>query len=830
MRLLSRLLIGLSVAVSLSAATLGSQVAVAAGPGPLADPAVGPHARDDAAHRTQRLNLAPARTAIIARQARRSATNTGAAAAAAAGSVNPGPLQREVLGFATYWEIGNNASWNYSLLSTVASFGLDLKSDGSFDTTTSGWNGWGSQNLVDTINRAHAAGDRAVVVIKSFNNATLCAITYGSGQTAINNTIAAIRSKSLDGVNVDFEGSNTTCPNGQSLQAGITSFMAQLSFQVHQAVPGSYVSVDTYSGSASWDGGEFNIGQLSPVVDAMFVMAYDMAFGNMSGHAGPNAPLNGWTYNDTTSVSQYLTKAPASKVILGVPYYGYKWSTTTNAAYGAAQPGSSAEADTYSGILGDFSCGAQQLTHNWDSTAQSPWASWWSPATNDPCQGNHNSWRELYYDDATSLGLKYDLVNSNNLQGTGMWALGYDGTSPDLWQALADKFLNPWPGQYHPMAPARILDTRYGIGGHSAPVSSNQAIDVAINGQGGIPANGVAAVVLNVTAVGPTHAGFLTVYPTGTPRPTASNVNFVAGQTVPNLVQVAIGKRGSVSLYNLIGNTNVIFDVAGWVSTAFNTSGNAGRYQPMAPARLLDTRDGSGDPGGVSSPLGQGQPINLAVTGHGGVPATGVSAVVLNLTVTNPTVPSFLTAYPTGGTVPNTSNLNFLGNQTLANRAIVAVGDNGNVSFYNRWGQTNLVVDVSGWFTDSSTAAATGQFSGVAPARIVDTRIGLGYPTGLTRGSVTIQIAGRGGVPPMTAGAPPTAVVLNVTVTNPNAPGFLTVYPSGSTPPTASDVNFVAGQTVPNLVIVRLNTDGTIRVFNFQGRTDVVIDVFGYYG
>src|SRR5437868_988798 len=452
MRLLSRLLIGLSVAVSLSAATLGSQVAAAAGPGPLADPAVGPHARDDAAHRTQRLNLAPARTAIIARQARRSATNTGAAAAAAVGSVNPGPLQREVLGFATYWEIGNNASWNYSLLSTVAYFGLDLKSDGSFDTTTSGWNGWGSQNLVDTINRAHAAGDRAVVVIKSFNNATLCSITYGSGQTAINNTIAAIRSKSLDGVNVDFEGSNTTCPNGQSLQAGFTSFVAQLSSQVHQQIPGSYVTVDTYSGSASWDGGQFNIGQLAPVVDGLFDMAYDMASGNMSGQAGPNAPLNGWTYNDTTSVSQYLTKAPASKVILGVPYYGYKWSTTSNAPYASIQSGSGADADTYSGVLSDLTCGAQQQTRSWDSTAQSPWASWWSPATNDPCGGNHNSWRELYYDDATSLGYKYDLVNARDLQGTGMWALGFDNGNQDLWQELADKFLTAWPGQFHPLA------------------------------------------------------------------------------------------------------------------------------------------------------------------------------------------------------------------------------------------------------------------------------------------------------------------------------------------------------------------------------------------
>src|SRR2546421_10377058 len=95
MRLLSRLLIGLSVAASLSAATLGGQVAIAAGSTPLADPVVGPHARDDAAHRTQRLNLAPARTAIIARQARRSVASPQLGAAATASSSNPGPLQRE---------------------------------------------------------------------------------------------------------------------------------------------------------------------------------------------------------------------------------------------------------------------------------------------------------------------------------------------------------------------------------------------------------------------------------------------------------------------------------------------------------------------------------------------------------------------------------------------------------------------------------------------------------------------------------------------------------------------------------------------------------------
>jgi hypothetical protein len=188
-----------------------------------------------------------------------------------------------------------------------------------------------------------------------------------------------------------------------------------------------------------------NITQLAPSVDSLFVMAYDMGFGNLPGQAAPNAPLNGWTYNDVTSVRQYIAKATAAKVILGVPYYGYKYSTTSTQPYATTTGG--AVADTYSGIKDDFSC-ALQLSRNWDATASSPWASWWSPASGDPCGGNHNSWRELYYDDATSLMAKYDLVNSSDLQGTGMWALGYDGTSPDLWQALAVKLRASWAATF----------------------------------------------------------------------------------------------------------------------------------------------------------------------------------------------------------------------------------------------------------------------------------------------------------------------------------------------------------------------------------------------
>ena len=356
-------------------------------------------------------------------------------------------LAREVFGFAPYWALSGNGQWDFSLLSTLAYFGLDVQSNGSFNTspTNNGFKGWMSQDLVTVINRAHAANDRVVLVIKAFDNGTINAIVSNPNatQNAINWTISSIRSRNLDGVNIDFEGSSSsTYPN---LQTQFSAFVANLSSQVHAAIPGAVVSVDTYSGSASWDGGFMNITQLAPSVDSLFVMAYDMGFGNLPGQAAPNAPLNGWTYNDTTSVRQYLLKAPASKVILGVPYYGYKWSTTSNQPYATTSDG--AMADTYAGIADDFSC-ALQLNRQWDATASSPWASWWSPASNDPCGANHNSWRELYYDNPTSLMAKYDLVNSNNLQGTGMWALGYDGRLPDLWQAIAAKLRASWAATF----------------------------------------------------------------------------------------------------------------------------------------------------------------------------------------------------------------------------------------------------------------------------------------------------------------------------------------------------------------------------------------------
>src|SRR5207302_940587 len=326
-----------------------------------------------------------------------------------------------------------------------------------------------------------------------------------------------------------FEATSSGYPN---VQSGFTNFMTQMSQQVHQRWPTAQVTVDTYSGSASWDGGIFKIGDLAPVVDGLFVMAYDMAPGNMApGQAGPNSPLNGFTYNDTLSVSQQLTKS-------------------------------------------------------WDSTAQSPWASWWSPATGDPCAGNHNSWRELYYDNATSLGYKYDLVNNNNLKGTGMWALGYDGNSVDLWRELSLKFGSPWPGQYHAMSPHRILDPRNGLG----KLGPGQTFTLPVAGYVGVPSTGTAAVMVNVTVTRPDAPSWLTIYPCGVPRPSTSNLNFTQWTTVANLVEVSLGRGGAICIYNGNGNTDVVVDVEGWLSLAGTDTTTAGLYRPVVPARLVDTR------------------------------------------------------------------------------------------------------------------------------------------------------------------------------------------------------------------------------------------------
>ena len=351
-------------------------------------------------------------------------------------------------------------------------------------------------------------------------------------------------------------------------------------------------------------------------------------------------------------------------------------------------------------------------------------------------------------------------------------------------------------------------------------MASRAAVALQVAGRGGVPATGVSAVVLNVTVTSSTSGGYVTAYASGTTRPLASNLNFVKGQTVPNLVLAPVGADGKVMLYNSSLSTHLVADVSGYVLGGSPEA--AGSLGMVTPARLLDTRRGVGAPAG---PVASRAAVALQVAGRGGVPATGVSAVVLNVTVTSSTSGGYVTAYASGTTRPLASNLNFVKGQTVPNLVLAPVGADGKVMLYNSSLSTHLVADVSGYVLGGSPEAA-GSLGMVTPARLLDTRRGVGAPAGpvASRAAVALQVAGRGGVPATGV----SAVVLNVTVTSSTSGGYVTAYASGTTRPLASNLNFVKGQTVPNLVLAPVGADGKVMLYNSSLSTHLVADVSGY--
>jgi hypothetical protein len=377
-------------------------------------------------------------------------------------------------------------------------------------------------------------------------------------------------------------------------------------------------------------------------------------------------------------------------------------------------------------------------------------------------------------------------------------------------------------GTFFPLPPARILDTRIGVGAAASAVGPGQVLTFTVTGQGGVPASDVSAVVLNMTVVDPTAPSHMTVWPTGSTMPTASNLNYVAGQTVPNLVKTKVGTGGQVNVFNSAGSVHVIADVAGWYKLGADPTEGA-RYNAITPNRLLDTRIGVGAP---AQTVAGGTSIDLAVTGNGGVPASGVSAVALNVTAVGPTAAGHITVWPKGDPRPIASNLNFLPGDTVPNLVIVKVGTGGSVSLFNSAGTVHLLADVVGWY---STPAGVGSaYTPLNPARLLDTRVGNGAPTGPLGAQQVLELTvlGQGGVPATGV----SAVALNVTAVIPTEASFLTVWPNGLSRPTASNLNYTPGQVVPNLVLVKVGLGGKVNLYNNAGATDVVADVVGWFG
>ncbi len=427
------------------------------------------------------------------------------------------------------------------------------------------------------------------------------------------------------------------------------------------------------------------------------------------------------------------------------------------------------------------------------------------------------------------------------------------------------------PAEYTPVSPLRLADTRCSqtpkpsfctsenLPSQNAAlgtISPHASINVTVTGVDSIPSSGTTAVAINVTLIDPTaRSGYLSVYPASSSgssgsAPAISNINWNSqGVNVPNLVTVAVGQSGQVSIYNgSSGTINVAVDVEGFFST---TASSGTTYNPMTPVRLADTRcSQTPKPPFCTSenlpsqnaalktltPAAAQESVTVAGVDH--VP-TGASAVVLNVTAVNTTSSGFLTVWPAGKPRATVSNLNWVAGKAVANRVTVPVGAGGAINVYDgSAGPVNFIVDISGFYTPTGGTS----FQAISPVRICDTRSEAitTYITecsangALATGKVlSVQVAGVDGIVPSNG---ITAVVANVTaVGSTSSGGFLSVLPGGTTvsassPPSISDLNWGSpGQNVANLVIVKLGPSGNIEIYNSSGNTNVIVDVMGWY-
>jgi GH25 family lysozyme M1 (1,4-beta-N-acetylmuramidase) len=354
-------------------------------------------------------------------------------------------------------------------------------------------------------------------------------------------------------------------------------------------------------------------------------------------------------------------------------------------------------------------------------------------------------------------------------------------------------------GGYTATSPTRVLDTR-----NSGALGNGGVVTVDLSGL--LPATATAA-VLNVTGIAASTT-YVTVWPNGRPRPGVSNLNLVAGDVRPNLVTVQVGADRKVSLYNNAGSTNLLADLAGYYATDAT-----GLYTAQSSLRVLDTRSGAGA-------LGPQTKITLDLSAK--VPASA-TAVTLNLTGVGATQPTFVSAWPTGQPRPNVSSLNLNNGNATPNLVTVKLGTNQSVDLFNNAGSVHLIADLAGYYSPD----AGSKFIAVTPQRLVDTRGGGVSWQPVTGGGNAIALSLLNPLP-----STATSAIMNVTGIAPTTDTFVSVYPRTTTAPTrpgSSNLNLVAGQTVPNLVSVGMGTNTDVWLFNNAGSINLIADLAGYF-
>ncbi len=342
-------------------------------------------------------------------------------------------LTRTVYGFLPYWQRSQYVHIRWDLITHVVPFGVEI--NGSGDIVN--YHGWPSY-WSGVIDSAHAHGVRVHLAVILFNSDAIHTLITSPTNTAnaIANLLNAVNAGGVEGVNIDFE-----IPPSSDRDA-LTAFMQALADTFHNH--NLEVTMDLMAVDDAWSD-RYDQAALASFLDGLMIMSYDYFYPG-SDHAGPPSPLTGYTYNFTRSMNHYSsTTGRPEKIIMGVPYYGYDWPTVDSTR------GSRTRGQASAVFYASAAVNASIYGRIWDSFSQTPWYRY-----------NSDGWHQCWYDDDSSLTLKYQAVNSTSVQGIGIWALTYDGTRPELWYALLANFAEPWdvPGEVTHLKADPILNGR----------------------------------------------------------------------------------------------------------------------------------------------------------------------------------------------------------------------------------------------------------------------------------------------------------------------------------------------------------------------------------
>ena len=380
-------------------------------------------------------------------------------------------------------------------------------------------------------------------------------------------------------------------------------------------------------------------------------------------------------------------------------------------------------------------------------------------------------------------------------------SISVGGDTPPV---VADTPPAPLSSSYVPVQPCRLVDKRTAPG---TRLATGQTTTLQVTGRCSVPTGAVAAAI-SVTVVDAGAAGFLTVWPAGKAQPLASTVTWSrGGDVLANGSVIALSSDGTISVFASAA-TDIVVDVSGVFVPGVAAA--AGRFVPMTPARLVDTRT-TVRPGPMSA-------VNVALPA--GVPADAI-AVAVGITTTESSGGGYFSAYAAGAARPNASVLNTsAAGQTVAATSIVPVGANG-LQVFTQNGD-HVIVDVFGYFTGASAAVSSeGMFVSSTPVRLIDTRTG---------GTAAVPVYTGGSIPidyTAVTGGPVSAIVANWTATQSRGAGFVTAFPTATVKPLVSSLNYVVGQSVANMGIVAASTQG-VSVFASR-TTHLIVDLTGWF-